>query len=43
MVLPRDDPQTVKSNVKCMNFVRTLTDRDRNCVGGRQPAEQVFL
>lgn len=43
MVLPRDDPQTVKSNVKCMNFVRTLTDRDRNCVGGRQPAEQLTV
>lgn len=40
-MLPETDPITSQSNVRCMNFVRTITDRDRNCVGGNQPAEQV--
>lgn len=40
-MLPNDDPAHSQFNAKCMNFVRTITDRDRNCVGGNQPAEQV--
>lgn len=42
IVLPQNDPITAQTNARCMNFVRTITDRDRNCVGGNQPAEQVF-
>ncbi|CAG9836264.1 unnamed protein product [Diabrotica balteata] len=41
IVLPDKDPQHSQTNTKCMNFVRTITDRDRNCVGGNQPAEQL--
>lgn len=40
-MLPDNDPITNQANIKCMNFVRTITDRDRSCVGGNQPAEQV--
>ncbi|KAF2900909.1 hypothetical protein ILUMI_05314, partial [Ignelater luminosus] len=43
IVLPQNDPQTLKANIRCMNFVRTITDRDRNCVGGFQPAEQLTV
>ncbi|GLV44154.1 Peroxidase [Carabus blaptoides fortunei] len=41
IVIPKGDPLLAKYNVNCMNFVRTITDRDRNCVGGQQPAEQL--
>ncbi|XP_015832935.2 peroxidase [Tribolium castaneum] len=41
IMLPNDDPAHSQTNAKCMNFVRTITDRDRNCVGGSQPAEQL--
>ncbi|XP_063908767.1 peroxidase [Zophobas morio] len=41
ILLPNDDPAHSQTNAKCMNFVRTITDRDRNCVGGYQPAEQL--
>lgn len=41
IVLPENDPMATQANIRCMNFVRTITDRDRNCVGGNQPAEQV--
>ncbi|KAK5650910.1 hypothetical protein RI129_001939 [Pyrocoelia pectoralis] len=41
ILLPEGDPQTLKSNKKCMNFVRTITNRDRNCVSGTEPAEQI--
>lgn len=43
ILLPADDPAYATSNARCMNFVRTITDRDRNCVGGFQPAEQVSI
>lgn len=43
IVLPDNDPITTHANIRCMNFVRTITDRDRNCIGGNQPAEQVCL
>lgn len=41
IVLPDDDPAYGNSNVKCMNFLRTITTRDRGCVRGATPAEQV--
>lgn len=41
IVIPKGDPLLTKYNINCMNFVRTITDRDRNCVGGQKPAEQV--
>ncbi|XP_018575334.1 peroxidase [Anoplophora glabripennis] len=41
ILLPADDPAHSQFNAKCMSFVRTITDRDRNCVGGSQPAEQL--
>lgn len=41
ILLPPDDPAFSTTNARCMSFVRTITDRDRNCVGGLQPAEQV--
>ncbi|KAL3277117.1 hypothetical protein HHI36_012473 [Cryptolaemus montrouzieri] len=41
IVLSDDDPIARQINMKCMNFVRTITDRDRRCVGGYQPAEQL--
>ncbi|XP_068909964.1 peroxidase [Tenebrio molitor] len=41
IILPNDDPAHSQTNAKCMNFVRTITDRDRNCVGGYQPVEQL--
>lgn len=41
ILLPNNDPAHSQFNAKCMSFVRTITDRDRNCVGGSQPAEQV--
>ncbi|KAJ8985608.1 hypothetical protein NQ317_015101 [Molorchus minor] len=41
IVLDNTDPAFGQVNAQCMNFVRTITDRDRNCVGGNQPAEQL--
>nr|CAH7728340.1 unnamed protein product [Callosobruchus chinensis] len=41
IVLPDNDPIVQQTNQRCQNFVRTITDRDRNCVGGNQPAEQL--
>ncbi|KAJ8973693.1 hypothetical protein NQ317_013398 [Molorchus minor] len=41
IVFPPDDPVHGRFNIRCDNFVRTLTDRDRNCVDGSQPAEQL--
>ncbi|KAK9723435.1 hypothetical protein QE152_g19233 [Popillia japonica] len=45
MVVNADDPlnQNRQPAMNCMNFVRTITDRDRNCVGGVQPAEQLTV
>ncbi|KAF7273355.1 hypothetical protein GWI33_013942 [Rhynchophorus ferrugineus] len=42
IVIPVDDPAYSQQNVRCMNFVRTITDRDRNCISRNQPAEQVI-
>ncbi|XP_066254166.1 peroxidase-like [Euwallacea similis] len=41
IVVPANDPNYSQQNIRCMNFVRTITDRDRRCVGGYQPAEQL--
>ncbi|CAH0553301.1 unnamed protein product [Brassicogethes aeneus] len=41
IVLPDNDPILQQTRRKCMNFVRTITNRDRNCVGGHTPAEQL--
>ncbi|XP_022901583.2 peroxidase-like isoform X1 [Onthophagus taurus] len=43
LTIARDDPinQNTLQPQNCMSFVRTITDRDRNCVGGSQPAEQI--
>ncbi|XP_056640874.1 peroxidase-like [Diorhabda sublineata] len=41
MRLPPNDPAHLNDNVKCMSFDRTITNRDRNCVKGNSPAEQL--
>ncbi|CAH1962657.1 unnamed protein product [Acanthoscelides obtectus] len=41
IVLPESDPIAQQTNQRCQNFVRTITDRDRNCVAQNQPAEQL--
>ncbi|KAJ8932932.1 hypothetical protein NQ314_014310, partial [Rhamnusium bicolor] len=39
--LSRDDPDYSRENKSCMGFIRTTTDRDRNCSNRNQPAEQL--
>ncbi|XP_050293643.1 peroxidase-like [Anthonomus grandis grandis] len=41
IVVPIDDPVYSQQNTRCMNFVRTITDKDRRCIGDHQPAEQL--
>ncbi|CAH1099661.1 unnamed protein product [Psylliodes chrysocephalus] len=41
IVLPEHDPQHSQTNTRCMNFVRTITDRDRRCIPENQAAEQL--
>lgn len=41
IVLPDNDLQHSQTNTRCLNFVRTITNRDRNCIGRNQPAEQL--
>ncbi|KAK9874568.1 hypothetical protein WA026_005401 [Henosepilachna vigintioctopunctata] len=41
IVLSEDDPMNKHANIQCLNFVRTITDRDRRCVHEYQPAEQL--
>lgn len=43
IIVPEDDPIHQLTRTRCMNFVRTITTRDRNCVGGYEPAEQVCV
>jgi len=43
ILIPDNDPAHSQTNTKCMNFVRTITTRDRNCVGGYEPAEQLTV
>ncbi|ENN75712.1 hypothetical protein D910_05095 [Dendroctonus ponderosae] len=41
IVVPQNDPAYSQQNIRCMNFVRTITDKDRRCIGDHQPAEQL--
>lgn len=43
ILVPKNDPAHSQTKVECMNFVRTLTDRDNNCLGSSElrPAEQL--
>lgn len=43
--MPPNDPAHAQVGTECMNFVRTLTDRDRNCPGHEQfsQAEQLSV
>lgn len=45
IVVPKNDPAHSQTNVECMNFVRTLTDKDQNCPDtlNEQPAEQLTV
>lgn len=45
IVVPRNDPAHSQTNVQCMNFVRTLTDKDMNCPDTlpQHPAEQLTV
>lgn len=44
-MIPQNDPAHSQTNVQCMNFVRTLTDKDLNCVDTlpQHPAEQMTV
>jgi len=41
MLVPHDDPVYSKFLVRCLNFVRSMTDIDRGCSSLNKPAEQV--
>jgi hypothetical protein len=41
MLVPHDDPVYSKFLVRCLNFVRSLTDIDRGCSFPNKPAQQV--
>lgn len=41
IIVPPEDPTQLVAQRQCMNFIRTITDRDQNCIGGLQPVEQV--
>lgn len=43
ILIPRMDPIHSKTNIQCMHFVRTLTDKDLNCddTSSLHPAEQM--
>lgn len=45
ILIPQNDPAHSQTNVQCMNFVRTLTDKDLNCVDAlpQHPAEQMTV
>ncbi|XP_026472426.1 peroxidase-like [Ctenocephalides felis] len=44
IVIPHDDPVYRHTNRECMNFVRTITDRDRGCqTHPAYPAEQLTV
>lgn len=45
IVVPKNDPAHSQTNIECMNFVRTLTDKDQNCPDtlAQQPAEQLTV
>ncbi|KAH0955585.1 hypothetical protein HN011_012119 [Eciton burchellii] len=41
MLVPHDDPVYSKFLVRCLNFVRSLTDIDRGCSFPNKPAQQL--
>ncbi|XP_074040199.1 peroxidase [Leptinotarsa decemlineata] len=41
IILPFNDPYHSRNGTRCMSFDRTITNRDRRCVGGSEPAEQL--
>jgi len=45
ILTPPNDPAHSQTGTECMNFVRTVTDKDRNCPGsqGHTPAEQLTV
>lgn len=45
IIVPKNDPAHSQTGTECMNFVRTLTDRDNNCQGhsDTRPAEQLTV
>lgn len=45
IVVPKNDPAHSQTNVQCMNFVRTLMDKDQNCPDTQPqlPAEQLTV
>lgn len=45
IIVPKNDPAHAQTNTECMNFVRTLTDKDQNCPDTLPdlPAEQLTV
>lgn len=45
ILTPQNDPAHSQTNVQCMNFVRTLTDKDLGCIDtqAQLPAEQMTV
>lgn len=45
ILVPKNDPAHSQTGTECMNFVRTLTDRDNNCAGiaNNRAAEQISV
>ena len=46
ILVPKNDPAHAQTGSECMNFVRTLTDKDNNCPGSQdatRPAEQLTV
>lgn len=43
ILVPKNDPAHSQTGTECMNFVRTLTDKNNNCLGTspNRPAEQL--
>nr|WIM01331.1 peroxinectin 1 transcription variant X2 [Limnephilus flavicornis] len=39
--IPPSDPTIGKAGIRCMNFTRTLTDKDMGCSVGNAPAKQL--
>ncbi|XP_077288381.1 peroxidase-like [Arctopsyche grandis] len=39
--VPEDDPTMGKAGITCMNFTRTMTDKDMGCSKGKTPARQI--
>lgn len=44
-MVPQNDPAHAQTKTECMNFVRTMTDKDSNCPGSHQnqQAEQLTV